>query len=156
MVVTKITPLYTVLTLDSMTTNEFGARFVISVEHEAAPLPWQRGKRQHFASVGERNDTFTIKEINGSPDDPANLKLTLQLTDTGEQVVLSKDQPVRRVDSYTADLKYDPEGRKWAQERVNAVLRFNNDDYIIVAIDQDSVILLAKSNQKKTTKYYSP
>ncbi|MGO9588034.1 MAG: hypothetical protein ACLP2Y_17795 [Limisphaerales bacterium] len=155
-VITKITPLCLVLTLDSIETNEFGARYVISVEHQAAILPVQRSKRQHYASVGEKNETFTITEVNGSPDNPAQLKLILQLTDTGEKATLAKDTPFRRTDGYSADLKYDPEGKKWQGQRIGANLRFAGDDNIIVAIDQDTVILLARSNQKKTPLTYSP
>jgi len=155
-VITKITPLCLILTLDSIETNEFGARYVISVERQAAVLPAQRGKRQHYASVGEKNETFTIAEVNGSPGNPAQLKLILQLTDTGERATLSKDKPFRRTDGYSADLKYDPEGKKWQGQRVGADLKFAVDDNIIVAINQDTVILLARSNQKKTTLTYTP
>jgi hypothetical protein len=155
-VVTKITPLCLILTLDSIETNEFGARYVISMERQAAVLPAQRGKRQHYASVGEKNETFTIADVNGSPGNPAQLKLILQLTDTGERATLSKDKPFRRTDGYSADLKYDPEGKKWQGQRIGAILKFAGDDNIIVAINQDTVILLARSNQKKTTLTYSP
>jgi hypothetical protein len=155
-VVTKITPLCLILTLDSIETNEFGARYVISMERQAAVLPAQRVKRQHYASVGEKNETFTIADVNGSPGDPAQLKLILQLTDTGERATLSKDKPFRRTDGYSADLKYDLEGKKWQGQRIGADLKFAGDDNIIVAINQDTVILLARSNQKKTTLTYSP
>jgi hypothetical protein len=155
-VITKITPLCLILTLDSIETNEFGARYVISMERQAAVLPAQRGKRQHYASVGEKNETFSIADVNGSPDDPAQLKLILQLTDTGERATLSKDKPFRRTDGYSADLKYDPEGKKWQGQRSGADLKFAGDDNIVVAINQDTVILLARSNQKKTTLTYSP
>jgi hypothetical protein len=161
-VVTKITPLYLVVTLDSIETNELGARYVISLERQAAVLPAQRGKRQHFASVGEKvgekNDGFIIKEVNGSPADPGKLKLILQLADTGERVTLAKDAPFHRVDAYSADLKYDLERppRTWQGQRIGADLKFAGDDNIIVAISQDTVILLAKSNQKKTTLTYTP
>jgi len=161
-VITKITPLCLILTLDSIETNELGARYVISMERQAAALPAQRGKRQHYASVGERvgekNDAFTLKEVNGSPADPGTLKLILQLTDTGEIATLSKDKPFRRVDGYAADLKYelDVPPKTWQGQRIGADLRFNGDDNIIVAINQDTVILLARSNQKKTTLTYIP
>jgi hypothetical protein len=159
--ITKITPLYTIITLDSIdtnsiATNEVTARYVMSVERQAAAVAGQRGKRQHYASVGEKIDAFTIRSIKGSLDNPAQLELTLQLADTGEQATVSKDKPFRRVDGYSVDLKYDPEGKKWQAQRLNAVLKFYGDDYIIVAINQDSVILLARSNQKKTTLTYSP
>ena len=155
-VVTKITPLCLIITLDSIETNEFGTRYVISVEHQAAPLPYQRSKRQHYVSVGDKIDNFNVVDVKGSPDNPAQLKLVLQMTDTGEKATISKDTPFRRVDGYAADLKYDPEGKKWQGQRVGADLKFAGDDNIIVAINQDTVVLLARSNQKKTTLTYSP
>ena len=164
-VVTKITPLYLILTLDSIetnsiATNEFVARYVISMERQASALPAQRGKRQHYASVGEKvgekNDTFIIREVSGSSADPGTLKLIVQLTDTGESATLSKDKPFRRVDGYSADLKYDPEKKTWQGQRVGSNLKFAGDDYIIVAIDQNSVVLSARSNQKKTTLPNNP
>ena len=80
--------------------------------------------------------------------------MILQLADTGETVSLSKTKPFRRVDAYMADLKYDPEGRSWAGQRVGDDLKFAGDDYIIVDINQNEVVLSAKSNQKKTTLIY--
>jgi hypothetical protein len=163
--VTKITPLYLILTLDSVETNpvetnELVARYAISMERQTSALLSQRGKKQHYASVGEKvgekNDAFIVRSASGSPADPGTLKLIVQLTDTGESATLSKDQPFRRVDGYSADLKYDPEKRTWQGQRVGANLKFAGDDYIIVAIDQGAVILSARSNQKKTTLNYNP
>jgi hypothetical protein len=164
-VVTKITPLYLILTLDSMETNsmetnEVGTRYVISMERQASALLPQRVKKQHYASigekVGEKNNAFIIREVSGSPADPGTLRLIVQLTDTGESATLSKDKPFRRVDGYSADLKYDPEKKTWQGQRIGASLKFAGDDYIIVAIDQNSVVLSARSNQKKTTLIYNP
>jgi hypothetical protein len=164
-VITNITPLYLILALDSMETNsmetnEVGTRYVISMERQAAALLAQRVKKQHYASigekVGEKNNAFIVREVSGSPTDPGTLKLTVQLTDTGESATLSKDKPFRRVDGYSVDLKYDPEKKTWQGQRVGATLKFAGDDYIVVAIDQNSVVLSARSNQKKTTLTYNP
>jgi hypothetical protein len=152
--VTRITPLYFILTLDGVETNEFSVRYIIGVERQAATVPWQRAKRQHYASVGEKNDTFTITAVQGPPANPT--QLILQLTDTGETAVLSKDQPFRRVDAYMTDLKYKPEGKSWQNQRVGDDLKFAGDDYIIVAISRNEVVLSAQSNQKKTTLHYKP
>lgn len=153
-VVTRITPLYFKLTLDGVETN-FGVRYIIGVERQAAPRPWQRAKIQHYASVGEKNNTFTITGVEGSPANPT--QLTLQLTDTGETAVLSKDKPFRRVDAYMANLKYSPEEKSWKDQRVGDVLKFADDNYIIIAISRNQVVLSALSNQKKTTlNYKSP
>ena len=62
-VMTQITPLYLILTLDSVQTNEFGARYIMSVERQAEPVSWKRAKRQHYASMGEKNETFTITAV---------------------------------------------------------------------------------------------
>src|SRR5579863_6114623 len=53
-VVTNITPLYTIINLDSVTTNELGARYVISVERQADKNPAKRHKQAHYISVGDR------------------------------------------------------------------------------------------------------
>jgi len=58
----------------------------------------------------EQEWTYTIRAVNGPLENPA--QLVLGLTDTGEEAVLSKDKPFRRVDGYMADLKYDPESKK--------------------------------------------
>ncbi len=151
-VVTDITPLYFILTLDRVETNEFGARYVVGVERQAASAVWQRAKRQHYASVGEKNDTFTIVSVTGPSGNPT--ALMLRLTDSGEMVTLSKAKPFQRVDGYTANLKYPPEGKSWQDQRVGDDLKFAGDDYIIVAISRDEVVLSAASNQKKTTLHY--
>jgi hypothetical protein len=152
-VITQTTPLYFVLTLDSVETNEFGARYIIGVERQAAAKPWQRVKRQHYAPVGDKNEAFTIITAKGTPDN--STQLVLRLTDTGESATLSKDKPFRRIDGYTAGLKYAPEGKSWQDQRVDDVLKFAGDDYIIVAINKNEVVLSAGSNQKKTTLTYN-
>jgi hypothetical protein len=154
-VVTRITPLYFVLNLDSVTTNEFGARYVISVERQAASSPALRRRQQRFVSMDDRKkDVFTLLNVKGAPENPG--QLVVQLADTGETVSLSKDKPFQRVDGYLADLKYDPEGKKWQGQHAGAELRFAGGGYIIVAISQSEVILSAESNQKKTTLPYQP
>jgi len=151
--ISRILPLHFTLTLDSVQTNEFGVRYIIGVERLAAPVAWQRAKRQHYASVGEKNEAFTITEVQGPPADPT--QLILQLTDSGETATISWNKPFRRVDAYMADLKYHPEGKSWDGQRVGDDLKFAGDDYIIVAIDQNQVVLSAASNQKKTTLTYN-
>lgn len=151
--ITKIRPLYFILTLDSVETNEFGARYVVGVERQAAAAAWQRAPRSHYASVGDKNDAFTITAVNGPPGKPT--QLILRLTDSGERVTLSPNKPFRRVDGYAADLNYAPEGKNWQEQRVGDDLKFAGDDYIIVAISRNEVVLSAKSNQKKTTLIYN-
>ena len=155
-VVTKITPLYFTITLDLVTTNEIGARYTLTIEDQSAAIPGQRRKRQHFASKGEvvpdknvsgKNEGFTLVAVKGPQENPD--QLVLKLADTGTTNTLSKSQPFRRVDAYSADLKYPPENYSRAGQRVGDHLTFAGDDYNVIAIDQNQVILLAQSNQKK-------
>ena len=153
-VITQTTPLYLIITLDSVETNELGARYIMGVERQMTAKRWQRAKQQHYALVGDKNEAFTIIAAKDQPDN--SIQLILRLTDTGEQAILSKDKPFRRVDGYVVDLKYAPEGKSWQGQRVNDVLKFAGDDYIIVAIDKNEVVLSARSNQKKTALTYNP
>jgi hypothetical protein len=154
-VVTKITPLYFILSLDSVTTNDLGARYGIGVERQAASNPALRRKLPRFVSADDRKvDLFTLVEVKGAPENPD--QLVLKLTDSGDTVSVSKDKPFQRVDGYTADLKYDPERKTFNARRVGALISFGGDDYYIVAIDSNTVILSAQSNQKRTTLQYAP
>lgn len=153
-VVTKITPLYLVVTFDSVETNGAAPRYVIGVERQAAPNPAIRRKQQRYASVGEKKDAFTITEIKGAPENPD--QLVLKLADTDETVTISKDKPFQRADAYTVDIKYDPEKKVFPGRREGATVSFGGESYIIVAIHQDEVILSAASNQKRTTLRYMP
>jgi hypothetical protein len=152
--VSKITPLYLVVTFDSVETNGIAPRYVVGVEHQAAVNPAMRHKRQHYVSVGEKNEAFTLTAIKGAPENPD--QLVLKLADTGEEEVVSMDKPFQRADAYMADLKYPPENKNFPGRREGAAISFGGEDYIIVAIHQSEVILSAASNQKRTTLRYAP
>jgi len=156
-VITKITPLYLVLALDSVITNELGTppRYAISVERQAAVNLAFRRRVQRYVSVDDpKKDIFTLVQVQGTPENPT--QLILKLADTGETAVVSKDKPFQRVDGYMADLKYDPERFSRTGQRLGADLKFAGDDYNIVAIGPNEVVLSAASNQKKTTLRYAP
>ena len=150
-VVTNIVPLYLVLTLDSVTPSDTGPKYVIGIEKQAAATPGQRNKRQSLCSTNPptKNDTFTMLDVKGKPDDPS--QIIVQLNDSGDKAVITKDQPFRRVDGYMADLHYDLEKKNWTHRRVNSQppLSLNGEDYNIVAINQNEVVLSAKLNGKK-------
>ena len=155
-VVTNIEPLYLVLTLDSITTNELGARYVIGVERQADKTPSKRHKQQRYVSVGDKpNDTFTLMDVKGA--DPANPDaLVLKLADSADAVSLSKDKPYRRVDAYAADFRYDPERKFFRSRRAGDRVSFNGTDYVVVDVNRNELILEDQSNQKKTSLPFTP
>jgi hypothetical protein len=74
------------------------------------------------------------------------------LNDTSEHAVITKEKAFERVDGYMADLEYKPENRRWTAQRVGAVLPFNGEQYKIVAINQNEVVLSAPNLKKWTIK----
>jgi hypothetical protein len=153
--VTKITPLYLVVSFDSVETNGPTPRYVMGIEHQAAPNPAMRHKQQRYVSLDDpKKDAFILIQVKGAPENPD--QLILKLSDTGETVAVSIGKPFQRADAYAADLKYDPEKKNFPARRIGSTVSFGGEDYLIVAIDQNEVILSAKSNQKKTTLRYAP
>ena len=159
-VVTNIAPLYLVLTLDSVATNELGARYVIGIEKQAAAALSKRRKTQRYVSVGDKpNDTFALVQVKGAPENPD--ALVLKLLDSGELVTLPHDKPFRRVDAYTADFRYDPEKKVFHGLRAvgspsETNVSFGGTDYVVVDVNKNELILADQSNQKKTSLPFSP
>jgi hypothetical protein len=156
--VTKLTKLYLELTLDNMVVEDGVPKFYIGLKREGAVNLRDRQKTSRYCKVGEKNDLFLVKEVHGPADSPTNVVVVLN--ETGEEAVLNTDKsnPYRRVDGYTADLRYGPENRVLATNRranTPPAINFNGDSYDIVAINKSEVILRAKSNQKKWTIPYN-
>jgi len=148
LVVTKATPLYLNITLDGVNTSEAVPRYTVNVEREAATDRNKRIKKPYFATVNNKNDAFVLREVSNLPEGPV---LKLELADGGEIVEVSKDKPFKRVDGYMVDMKYTLENRPpWVGQRVGSTLSFGGETYNIVAITKTEVVVLAKSNQKKT------
>ena len=151
--ITDITPLYLRVTLDSVSVSDLGVRYIIGVERQAAEQANQRGKRSVYTSPGEKEELFTVKEVKGPKENPT--AIVLEWNDSGEQISISKAHPFQRVEGYMADLKYPPEGRVFQNRRVGDRIVVANDQYKIVAITKNEVVLSAESNQKKWTKKYN-
>lgn len=153
--VTNITPLFTIIQLGTITTASDGTvSYDISLERQAAAKAVDRRARSSRMTLKRKTEFFELTAVNGPADNPTNLVLTLN--DTGETANLSKDKPFKRIDGYMASINYDLEKKSWKDRRVGDSLSFNGEDYIIVAITQNEVVLSAKSNQKKWTIKYNP
>jgi hypothetical protein len=110
--VDKISPLYLIVSLDSVLTSDSGSRYVIGVERQAASSKRARVKRQTYAAVGEKNENFLLRSVRGPAENPTAVEL--ELSDTGQKVTVTPDKPFERVDGYMADLSYPPDYRRWS------------------------------------------
>lgn len=153
-VVTRQTPLYLKLALDEVTMTDSGLRCRIGIENEAALNPRDR-KKQRYCRQGDKNEVFAVREVRPLPNNPANATVALELNDGGQRVEISKDHPFQRVEGYVVDLKYGPENKVWNARRMGALLTFGGEEYNIVDITEDEIVLLAKSNLKKWTIKHS-
>jgi len=157
-VVTNITPLYLSITFDEIKPADPAdpaatTRYLISVEKQAAPRRDQQKKRPYLVKAGEKNDNFQVKEIGGSPESPTNIVLALA---DGETVNINRDKPFKRIDGYMASLSYEPQKKKWNDQRVGQSLNINGEEYKIVAISKDEVVLSAPNGKKWTIKSGAP
>ena len=154
-VVTNITPLYLIITLDGVTTNESGARYTLGVEKQGASSAAKRHKQQRFVSVGDKpNDVFSLVEVKGPAENPDSL--LIKLVDSNETVPVSTATPYRRIDAYSADFKYDLERKIFPRRRAGDKVAFNGTDYVVSDINANEVILTDQTNQKKTSLPFTP
>src|SRR5262245_46400525 len=93
--ITKMTPLYLRIKLDSVTMVD-SPRYVIGVEREAAANPAQRAKSQKYCKLNDKNEIFALREVKGPPDNPTNI--VLELNDSGNLISVSKEKTFERVD----------------------------------------------------------
>jgi hypothetical protein len=161
-VVTGITNLDLIITLDSVSVNELGARYSIGVEKQAEKNPSKRRKQTRSMALGDKpNDMFAIVSVKG--DDTNNPEeLDLKLTDTGETIPIAIGKPFKRVDGYAADFRYDPEKLVFQNARVGDTrvgghnIAFSGTSFIVDDVQENKVVLRDLSNQKKTTLNYTP
>ncbi len=148
LLVTNVAPLYLKLSLDRVETIADTPKYVIGIEKQAAPTPSHRAKKQTYCKLNDKNETFQLIEVKGKPEDPT--QLVVLLNDSGERAVIGKDKPFERIDGYKADFRYDPEKKTWPDRRVNSPpLAFNGEEYTIIGLTPDEVVLSAKSNGKR-------
>jgi hypothetical protein len=150
--VVKITALQLIITLD----QQSGSGVNMSVTQEAHTNRNWRGRMQSFLttnSVSERNHrsrVFVLHDFKVTPDGPV---AEIDLNDGGSatNATVSVNKPFTRVDGYKVDLSYPPEKKNYPDRRVGDILTLAGEDYIIVAITQNEVVVSARSNDRRTT-----
>lgn len=141
--ITRIGPLLYIIALDKFT----GAGYTFALTNEAG---YPRTSKP-FLALNETNKPFLVlREVKGSL--PENPELVLEIKDTGERVVVTKDQPFVRTNTFDVDLKWKVENKEFKKQRTNSVLNLGGDLYKIVAINPAEVVLSAPNDKKYTVR----
>lgn len=149
--ITKTTPLYLIISNQSISVSDSGTHYIFNITKQNAAKAGDRSTSVSALGVGAKNNTFELRAVVGPTNDPTTL--ILRLLDTDTDVKLTRDKAYQRIDGFMADLKYPPENRTWSNERVGATLHLNGEDYKIVSISENEVVLQAPNQKKWTIKY---
>ena len=154
--VTKISPLFEIYSLESVSTSEgLPTHYGIGITHQAAERVSSRNMKTTYVAMNQTTNNFTVVAAAGPEGDPTSV--TLELADTGKRVEISKGKPYERPEGYTADLVYTPDNKPFPNRRKTdtSSICFANECYKIVDISEREVVLLQLSNQKTWTKEYT-
>lgn len=89
-----------------------------------------------------------LVDIKGKAEDPD--ELIFELTETKERITVNKSQPAVRAEAYVMDLSYPPENRQFKSLRRDSVIAFGGEEYKIVDISENEVVVSNRLNDKKT------
>jgi len=157
LVVTKISPLYETYSLITASASPgIATRYAIGIKHEGAATIAGRNVKPTYAAMNQTTNNFTVVAAEGPEENPNSV--TLELSDTGKRVVITKEKPFQRIEAYTADLLYPPENKPFPNRRTTdpSSICFANECYKVIDISEREVVLLQLSNQKTWTKEFNP
>ncbi|MEO6183726.1 MAG: hypothetical protein ABIP71_11635 [Verrucomicrobiota bacterium] len=139
--VTKIVPLYLELSYD----RAAGTGYWIGMKRHSVKKP------AVYAKLNEKKEAqvFKITEVKGPAEDPE--ELVLELTENQQVISISKAKPFQRVESYAADLRYEPDNKNFPNQHVNDTITFGGESYKIIAITDKDARVSAISTDKRTT-----
>jgi len=145
--IVDIRPLYLSIALDRAAGS--GYWMVVTNGNEN---PRSRNYRiTQFASLTSTNTkVFVLREVK-SPDDPAATEFVIELLGQDKKVSFTAAKPYQEVVGYETDLRYDVEGKTFDDLREGAQLRLSGENYNIVAIKPNEVLLSADSNDRRYT-----
>ncbi len=146
--VTNIIPLYTIITLDQVE----GGVFTIALQ-KGVDLTQPKSVRAakahlHLNEMRTNQFPFIVRGIKGPEDAPTDVNL--ELLPSGETNAWSSaSSPYKQVESYLADLKYDPDPTvPLLRKKVKDRFKLDGEPYIIVEITNEAV----RVEDEKTTR----
>jgi hypothetical protein len=145
--ITNITPLYTIIAFDHAVGS--GGVYVMTSQMQVN-LGHTARKTTEFAKQDEKvkSGLYIIRGIKGAVDDPS--ELTLEIPQTGETVTVTTNKPYQHVDSYIADLRYEPDLKTMPKTHVDSVITLDGELYKVIEINSNAVRVQANRTTKVT------
>ncbi len=148
--IAKLSPLSLIITME----QPAGTGFNMGVTQEGHTNALMRRKYVSYLSTNSATDrvhstrVFKLIDFNRTAQPP---EAAIELAD-GTRVTVSADKPFKRIMGYKVDLNYPPEPKmRLIDKRVGDVLTLAGEDYIIVAITENELVVSARSNDRRTT-----
>lgn len=148
-----IEPLYTRAEFDSVQGSSPDVKYIFYITLEASENASYRRPRRRALELHRSYDDhpFILREVRGPATNPSELVLTLK--DTREEAIVQPGKPYERVDGYKADMRVtEPTEQTLRDKYVGDHFKIDRKDYIIVAIDENSVTVEAKSGKNDSGK----
>jgi|YelNatPaOPRAMG01_1025707.scaffolds.fasta_scaffold01283_9 hypothetical protein len=148
-----IRPLYFTISVDRLA--GWGSCYM-AVSNETL-VPARQASVYIYPGVTNRTNVcrfFVLRDVRNPTNDP---EWVLELTDapsgTERTVVVTRDKPYRRVEGWEADLRYPPGNKRFTKLRpgTNWVLRLEGEDYKVVAVTEQAVVLSGRLNDQQYT-----
>ena len=150
MAITRISPLPFTITLDRIP-NAGG--YILGLTRLAAERPVDRRKKTLFVTVNVTNKfldrLIILRAVKGPPDNPQ--ELVLEFADSNEPFSITPEKPFERIEGYEADLRHEPFNLTLNNLRVGTPLKILDEEYVVVAITENEVVVSARANEKLYT-----
>lgn len=149
-VISKVAPLSTIITLDS----QAGSGVQMTVTQQAATNRVLQMARRDYVTTNSSTErvhrssggVFTMNALRITDAGP---EADIELKD-GTRVTVTPAKPFNKVEGYKVDLSYPPERQEFKERRIGDSLTVAGEQYIIVAIKEDEVVISARSNDRRT------
>jgi hypothetical protein len=160
--IAKVSPLYFRAEYQGTTGAGSLMYYRLQLEDQCAPTPGARRRVQRTTpGLGQRNDLFFLRRVDGSPENPTSLIIEM-VREKDVQITITPGRPFERICGYEADLRYPPENNKlFAALRVGSEFTISIgiggvDTYKIIDIKESEVTIESKSSSKRTTIALKP
>ncbi|MHC1768907.1 MAG: hypothetical protein AB9869_32265 [Verrucomicrobiia bacterium] len=129
------------------------AKYVVVIRRETDRTP--RPTQRTTSMATPRNDLFELLRVEGPTNQPT--ALVIKLRDQVEPISVMQDKPFTAVVGYAADLEYPPGKQTFSNRRKDDRIDLKDDpeQYKIVAITPNQVVLSADSNKRRTVIKYN-